>query len=166
MQVSQPARIGLENRGSGQRHFVPGKQWRRVHIVLDKSAAQHHITNAHALRDAAGDTGKQHSANAKPLDQRSRGGRCCNLADTRQREHHRLSEQQPAVKLAPGMPHAGASLKLFEQTRLLLCQSAQNGKRRVHGVGKRYLSRNSRRKIFPTGVLGKSLRNSISFGCL
>ena len=125
-----------------------------------------YVLAINVLRDTAGDPGKQHPAHAKPLDQRSRGGRCRDLADTRQRQHHRLSEQQPAMELAPRMPHAGAPLKLFEQTGLLLHQSTQDGKRRFHCLDKRYLSRNSRRKIFPTGVLGKSPRNSISFGCL
>ena len=29
-----------------------------------------------------------------------------------------------------------------------------------------FLSRNSRRRIFPTGVFGRSVRNSITRGCL
>jgi hypothetical protein len=29
-----------------------------------------------------------------------------------------------------------------------------------------YLSRNSRRRIFPTGVFGNSVRNSTTLGCL
>ena len=146
-----------------KRYFVTRKQWRGVKVVLNEVQCHHHIANPHAGFQTAGHSCEDNAADAQVPDQHRGRQAGRDLTDARQGQHNRLTLQTAEPEVTRGHRVSPGAFKLRQQAGLFFGQRAQNGRAagRAH-----FLSRNSRRRILPTGVLGSSVRNSITLGRL
>ena len=146
-----------------KRYFVTRKQWRGVKVVLNEVLRHHHIANPHAGCQTAGHSCEDNAADAQVPDQHRGRQAGRDLTDARQGQHNRLALQTAEPEVTRGHRVSPGAFKLRQQAGLFFGQRAQNGRAagRAH-----FLSRNSRRRILPTGVLGSSVRNSITLGRL
>ena len=157
-------------------------------VVLEVVLRHHHVAHVHPVAHTARHPGEDDARRAKPLNQRrGRGGRR-HLAYARQRQHYPPTVQVAQPESTARVHQALGVRQVLDERALLFGQGAENGgghglsvveKRKNKGGRSRlrvnrgawaprhyFLSRSSRRKILPTGVLGNSVRNSITLRCL
>ena len=186
-QLRREFRIAGQAHTGVARHQPALEQGRHIHVVLHIVVRHHHIAHLHAIAHPACHAREHDALGCKTLNQHRGGGGRSHLANARERQHHRLAMQRPRPEGAPCVHHAPGLLQAFHQTGLFFGKGTEDGcshgkDKKKSGLGGRsalwrkecatasasayFLSRSSRRRILPTGVLGSSVRNSITLGCL
>jgi hypothetical protein len=145
--------------------------------VLQQQVADDDIPDGDAWPQPARHAGEQHHIGGETVEQQGRGGGCGHLPDARQDEHRLVAVQRAVVEVAPRRALDARALQVFMQRVQLFAHRADHGDalcrhgasllgRRAYCGGLSALSRSSRRRILPTGDLGRSVRNSTIFGRL
>ncbi len=160
--------------------FPAREQRRCVHVVLQVVVRDHHVAHLHAVPQAARHAREHDARGAEAFDERRGGGGRRHLADAGQGQHHVLPFQRAAEERPAGVHDTFRRLQGKREAGLLFGQGAEDGGSEHGGkaggtsppaagrVARQafLLSRSSRRRILPTGVLGSDSRNSITRGCL
>ena len=146
---------------AGQGNFILREKGRGIHVVLQQVSGHHHIAHLHAARQATGNAREQYALHAKTLEQNGGRAGSGHFANARQNGHHLMA-----------MPMAQPKVSARHSFTMCIGHAGQHrGQLLLHGphqsdVRHQFLSRSSRRKILPTAVLGSSVRNSTTLGCL
>ncbi len=87
--------------------LVPGKQRRRVHVVLDQGVGHNHIAHAHLGTQATGHTGEPDLRDPEGIGQQSGRDGGCHLADAGEGHHHLAPMQVTAPENASAAANRG-----------------------------------------------------------
>jgi len=153
-----PAGVGRKAADVVQRDDMAGKQGRCVHVVLQKLGADDSIPDPNVLPQTACYAREKHDIDPMALNEQGGSAGSSDLADAREDGHKVMSVPEPRPKFAPAAA-VGLAPGLSQNPFEFLGQGP-------HQADFHAGWRSSRRNIFPTGVLGSSVLNSMTRGCL
>jgi hypothetical protein len=85
--------VGRKAAQAIQRHLVPRRNRRSVHVMLQEAVGQHHMAHLHAWAQACGHACEHNALHMEVFDQRRGGGGCGHLANAPEHHHHLLPMQ-------------------------------------------------------------------------